>query len=131
MSINYESYIGPRSQKNTKHTLQHIVDRRKEDDEAYKIKDTMESEEYAKSFPYSVSRTAPELYMVPVEDGPLSKATEFEYWLVWYKTLNYEPHMWYGRNYDQHCIVFPYHRRRITEQEYWDYKLERVSMPAF
>ena len=51
--INYKSYIGPRSQKNTKHTLQHIVVRRREDDDAYRIKDKMDPENMQRSFPAS------------------------------------------------------------------------------
>ena len=129
--IDYKPYVGPRSQRNTKHTLQHIVEERREDDEAYKTKDRLDPESYAKQFPYSMSGATPELYKVPVGDGPLSKATEFEYWLVWYRVLNYEPHMWYGMKYNQHRIVFPYHRRKITEQEYWDYKHDRVPLPAY
>ena len=117
--INYKPYVGPRSQKNTKHTLQHIVEERREDDNAYSWKDRLDPESYA------------ELYEVPVDvTSGTSKATKFEYWLVWYKTLNWEPHMWHGRNYDQQRIDFPYHRTRITKKEYWDYKTERVPLPT-
>ena len=129
--IDYKPYVGPRSQRNTKHTLQHIVEERREDDDAYRIKDKMDPEAYAEQFPCIIPWTRPELYKVPVGDGPVSKATEFEYWLVWYRVLNYEPHMWYGMKYNQHRIVFPYHRRKITEQEYWNYKHDRVPLPAY
>jgi len=129
--INYKPYVGPRSQKNTKHTLQHIVVRRREDDDAYRIKDKMDPEAYAEQYPCIIPWTRPELYEVPVDvTSGTSKATKFEYWLVWYKTLNWEPHMWHGRNYDQQRIDFPYHRTRITKKEYWDYKTERVPLPT-
>ena len=79
--IDYKPYVGPRSQKNTKHTLQHIVVRRREDDDAYRIKDKLDPESYAEKFPCIIPWTRPELYEVPVDvTSGTSKATKFDEW---------------------------------------------------